>query len=88
MRRCSSAVPPSKKPTRRDEGIRGMPFIHVYAYEGRTLEQKRQLVKAITEATCAAYDVPPETVHIYLFDQPRSDAAQAGILAIDEEKPR
>jgi 4-oxalocrotonate tautomerase len=65
-----------------------MPFIQVYAYEGRTLEQKRKLVKGLTEATCAAYGVSPETVHVYLFDQPRTDAAQAGILAIDEEKPR
>lgn len=61
-----------------------MPFIHVYAYEGRTVEQKRRLVKSMTEAVCSAFEVKPETVHIYFFDQKRSDAAHAGILASDE----
>jgi 4-oxalocrotonate tautomerase len=61
-----------------------MPFIHVYAYDGRTVEQKRRLVESVTEAVCKAYDVTPETVHIYIFDQPRDSASQAGVLAIDE----
>ena len=65
-----------------------MPFIHVYAYEGRTIDQKRRLVKGITEATCAAYGVPPETVHVYIFDQKKSDAAHAGVLASDEDQER
>ena len=63
-----------------------MPFIHVYAYEGRSVEQKRKLVQGVTRAVCEAYDVPPETVHIYLFDQALTDAAQAGVLAVDEKK--
>lgn len=64
-----------------------MPFIHVYAYEGRSVEQKRQLVKGMTDAVCSALGVKPETVHIYIFDQSPTDAAQAGVLAIDEPKP-
>lgn len=64
-----------------------MPFIHVYAYEGRSVEQKRQLGKGMTDVVCNAFGVKPETVHIYIFDQPPSDAAQAGVLAIDEPKP-
>ena len=63
-----------------------MPFIHVYAYEGRTVDQKRKLVQGLTKATCDAYGVAPETVHVYLFDQPLTDAAQAGVLAIDEPR--
>ena len=64
-----------------------MPFIHVYAYEGRSVEQKRQSVKGITDVVCNAFGVKPETVHIYIFDQAPVDAAQAGVLAIDEPKP-
>jgi 4-oxalocrotonate tautomerase len=63
-----------------------MPFIHVYAYEGRSVEQKRQLVKGMTDVVCSTFGVKPETVHIYIFDQPPTDAAQAGVLAIDEPK--
>ena len=36
-----------------------MPFIHVYAYEGRSVEQKRQLVKGMTDVVCRAFDVKP-----------------------------
>jgi 4-oxalocrotonate tautomerase len=64
-----------------------MPFIHVYAFEGRSVEQKRKLVQGMTKVVCEAFDVKPETVHIYIFDQPPTAAAQAGVLAIDEKKP-
>jgi len=64
-----------------------MPFIHVYAYAGRSVEQKRQLVKGMTDVVCSTFGVKPETVHIYIFDQPPTDAAQAGVLTIDEPKP-
>ena len=61
-----------------------MPFVHVYAFDGRTVDQKRALVKGVTEAVCQAYEVTPETVQVYIFDQPRDSAAIAGVLAIDE----
>ena len=40
----------------------------------------------MTDVVCSAFDVKPETVHIYIFDQLPMDAAQAGVLAIDETK--
>lgn len=61
-----------------------MPFVHVYAYDGRTVDQKRALVRGVTDAICRAYDVEPETVQVYIFDHPRDSAAHAGVLAIDE----
>lgn len=61
-----------------------MPFVQVYAYDGRTVEQKRALVKGVTEAVCQAYGVAPETVQVYIFDQPRDSASIAGVLASDE----
>ena len=38
-----------------------MPVVYVYGFE-RPIEKKREIVKGITEATCKAYDVPPEIV--------------------------
>jgi len=57
-----------------------MPFIQVYAYEGRTPEQKRRLVQGVTAAVCAAYDVAPESVAIYLHDMAQGDTAHGGVL--------
>ena len=61
-----------------------MPSVYVYGFE-RPVENKREIVKGITEATCKAYDVPPEIVTVYIFDVPKENAAHAGILEIDRE---
>ena len=61
-----------------------MPVIYVYGFE-RPVEKKREIVKSITEATCAAYDVPPETVTVYLFDVPKENAAHGGVLVSDDD---
>jgi 4-oxalocrotonate tautomerase len=61
-----------------------MPNVYIYAFE-RPIEKKRQIVKSITEATCKAYNVPPETVCIYIFDVPKENAAHGGILVADSE---
>ncbi|PZP41785.1 MAG: 4-oxalocrotonate tautomerase [Azospirillum brasilense] len=62
-----------------------MPIIHIHAFEGRTVEQKRRLVEGITRATVEAYACPPEAVQIVIHDTPRTDMAVAGILASDQE---
>jgi len=44
---------------------RDMPTIIVEADEGRTVEQKRGLVKDITEAVCKNFKVEPQAVTIH-----------------------
>jgi len=61
-----------------------MPVIYVYGFE-RPVEKKRQIVKGITDANCAAYAVPPETVTVYLFDVPKENAAHGGVLVSDTD---
>ena len=39
-----------------------MPEVYVHAVEGRTLDQKRSLVKDITDAVVRHFKVPPEAV--------------------------
>ena len=57
-----------------------MPTIHVEMFEGRTPEQKRELVKGLTEATCKALGSSPEAVDVILTDIKKSDWATGGVL--------
>jgi 4-oxalocrotonate tautomerase len=60
-----------------------MPLVSISADEGRTIEQKRGLVKDITEAVCKNFDVKPETVIIQILEGKKENRAKAGKLAID-----
>ncbi len=57
-----------------------MPVVIVEMWEGRTVEQKKKLVKGIT-AAIAEIGVPPEAVHIIIKDNPKYNWATAGKLA-------
>lgn len=61
-----------------------MPEVFVYAIEGRSIEQKRSLVKKITDAVVEDYKVTPDTVSVILIDSPRSMRAKAGVLLSDK----
>ena len=63
-----------------------MPIVKVEMWSGRTHAQKRELARAITEAVCAIAETTPEATIIVFQDVERSDWAQAGMLASDEEK--
>jgi 4-oxalocrotonate tautomerase len=45
-----------------------MPIIQVNMGEGRSAEQKRNLVKAMTEAVVQTLDVAPESVRIMIHE--------------------
>ncbi len=60
-----------------------MPIVIVKAYEGRSIEQKRGLVKDMTDAVCKNFNVPPEAVSITIEEVKKENSAIAGRLAID-----
>jgi len=60
-----------------------MPVIVVEADEGRTVEQKRGLVKDITEAVCKNFKVEPQSVTILIHEQKKENRGKGGKLAID-----
>ena len=62
-----------------------MPVIHVHMYEGRTLEQKRKLVTAMTDAVVKSLDTKPEAVRILLHDMSKNDLSVAGVLHSDKK---
>lgn len=60
-----------------------MPTINVQLFEGRTLEQKRAFVKAITEAACTTLNCTPESVDVLIQEMKKEDWATAGKLWSD-----
>ena len=60
-----------------------MPVITVEAIEGRTIDQKRGLVKDITEAVVKHFKIEPEYVHIHIIELSRDNVAKAGQLFTD-----
>ncbi len=53
-----------------------MPEIVVYLIEGRSLDEKRGLVKDVTAAVVKNIGVPPEAVVISLVEQPKTHEEQ------------
>jgi 4-oxalocrotonate tautomerase len=64
-----------------------MPRIIIQAFKGRTVEQKRELVRRITDATVEVFQVSPDTVTIRIEEGELENFAKAGLLAIDRDKP-
>lgn len=66
-----------------DRGTPVMPEIVVYMFEGRTLEQKRTLVRNLTDAVTGSLSVPQEAVTVQLIEGPRHHRARGGRLISD-----
>ena len=60
-----------------------MPLVVIEADEGRTVDQKRGLVKDITEAVCKNFNVKPEAVSILIHEGKKENRGKAGKLAND-----
>ena len=63
-----------------------MPTIRVEMFEGRTPEQKRNFVKAVTQACVDTLGASPESVDVLLFDIKPSEWATGGELWSDKKK--
>lgn len=57
-----------------------MPTIRVEMFEGRTPEQKKALVKALTQAAVDTLGSKPESVDVILFDIKKTEWASGGVL--------
>lgn len=61
-----------------------MPIVQIEILEGRTLDQKRQLAKKVTEAIVESLSCPPAAVRIMLREMSKEHFAIGGKLKIDE----
>jgi 4-oxalocrotonate tautomerase len=71
-----------------------VPVVTVQLWEGRTVDQKRNLARAITDAMVQHADASPEALHVAIQEFPLESWARAGVLAVDrtdlvpaEERP-
>ena len=60
-----------------------MPRIIVQALKGRSLDQKRGLVRAITQAVVDNFNVQPDQVTIVIHETEHENYAKGGILNVD-----
>jgi 4-oxalocrotonate tautomerase len=60
-----------------------MPEIYVHVARKRSLEQKRALVKDITEAVVRNFSVPVEAVVVEIVEADPTSKAKGGILFSD-----
>lgn len=60
-----------------------MPVVTVQMWPGRTVEQKRKLVKAITDAMVEHADAKPTNLHVIIHDVELENWALAGVLGVD-----
>lgn len=63
-----------------------MPFISVKMLEGRSKEQKRELVKSITDAVVDICGVKPEGTMVVIEEYPRDHWATGGVLISEREQ--
>jgi 4-oxalocrotonate tautomerase len=57
-----------------------MPEIYVHAVKGRSLEQKRALVKDITDAVVKNFAVPVDAVMVEIVETEANSKAKGGVL--------
>lgn len=62
-----------------------MPIIHVKLVEGRTVEQKRAMVKAVTRAVSETLGVAETAIWISIEDMKPENFAQGGELRLDRK---
>jgi 4-oxalocrotonate tautomerase len=62
-----------------------MPIVNIKIAKGRSLEQKRLLVRSVTDAIAAAIDVPPEIIWIQIDEFERENFSVNGRLMADKD---
>lgn len=62
-----------------------MPVVRVEMWTGRTLAQKRELARVITDAMVNIAHTTPEATIVIFEDIPKENWAQSGTLAAETE---
>jgi 4-oxalocrotonate tautomerase len=62
-----------------------MPVVTVQMYEGRTIDQKRELVKGLTDVMVSVAGVKAEGVHVVIEEVKRENWSIGGLLWPDRQ---
>ena len=57
-----------------------MPEVYIHAVKGRTLDQKRGLIKDITDAVVRNFSVPVDAVTVEIMESEPTAKAKGGVL--------
>ena len=60
-----------------------MPVIQITMSEGRTLEQKRELVRVLTKETARILNSKEENMRILIYEVSKENWGDGGILGVD-----
>ena len=61
-----------------------MPLVHIQMAEGRTPEQKRAVMTAMTDSMVEHLDADPDSVRVWISEFPATDFMAAGELLADK----
>jgi 4-oxalocrotonate tautomerase len=61
----------------------GMPVIQVTISQGRTVEQKRELVQVLTKETARILKTKEESIRILIYEVSKENWGNAGVLGLD-----
>lgn len=65
-----------------------MPVVRVEMWEGRSIEQKQELVRALTDETARIAGCAPESIYVIIHDVPRANWGSAGeLVAVRDGDP-
>ena len=62
-----------------------MPILQVELLKGRTVEQKREMVRKVTDAITESLNCPKEAVSIIIREMEWENYAKAGVLKVDSK---
>ena len=65
-----------------------MPLVEIHLLEGRTDEQKKALLTAVTAAVHDSIGAPLETIRVWVREFSPKEYMAAGVLAADKNKPK
>jgi 4-oxalocrotonate tautomerase len=60
-----------------------MPVIQITISQGRSVEQKRELVKVLTRETARIMKTEEEKVRILIYEVSKENCGNAGMLGVD-----
>ncbi|MBN9430087.1 MAG: tautomerase family protein [Burkholderiales bacterium] len=60
-----------------------MPEVFIQMFEGRSIEQKRELVREVTDAVTRSLGVHPDVVTVQLIEGSKQNRARGGRLFSD-----
>jgi 4-oxalocrotonate tautomerase len=63
-----------------------MPLIEIHLLEGRSDEQKKALLTAVTQAVHDSIGAPLESIRVWIQEMPPKEFMAAGVLAVDRKK--